>query len=659
MAFEDVHGEDEDSDNSNESESPGTEALAGLRSARDSAKEKLEKARGNERTAMQVVQFLDTYGRNITPQNTESVDLDAFVERYIARHMEESERHCQAKVQISNQEREINSLSKKIEKLERQYQKAHGKVRRRRAQEKSQAMRKRQELRRFWTTSVGQVTVYLDSHSSPTPGSSRRSSVSLVENATPDIPEVNSAEHREVTLRLSYVVPGAKWVSRYELSINTPSTTAQLTYGAEFQNQSHETWQDARVTLSTSRTSLSGLRENIPSMQAWHVKLSAAQDDSNYQPEWEKIVYNSPETRFPKSNSALQDHQMQLMLVEQQNKRRLLMARQEQKAAQRGSSSFDPFKSQQQVASRSLFGNAQPQAPASGGLFGGVQRGEPFGQQQEQPQQQLQMQTAPMSMPPEAPDTTSSLTYEDFYNDEDERLSPNLEYQDSIHQEYGLTTTYELPGRRTLVPSTVNRRHALAKLDYKSVTLQHVIVPKHRAAAFYRARIRNTSSIQILRGRVGVTVDGAFLGTTNMPSCAPNDIFDISLGVDPSIVVTYAKPTVRCETSGLFVKEDTAIFRRSCWVKNKKSTAVNIVVLEQVPISNDEKLQMAVLEPKGLAKDGDKVDIAIDAEKGKGVATMGKDGEVRWIMQLGAGKDVNLVLEYEMKAPRGNNVSVS
>lgn len=38
---------------------------------------------------------------------------------------------------------------------------------------------------------------------------------------------------------------------------------------------------------------------------------------------------------------------------------------------------------------------------------------------------------------------------------------------------------------------------------------------------------------------------------------------------------------------------------------------------------------------------------------------MGKDGEVRWIMQLGAGKDVNLVLEYEMKAPRGNNVSVS
>lgn len=676
MAFEDIYGEEEESDNSDGSGSPEPQSLAWLRSARASAEENLEKARSNERIATQVLEFLDTYGKNVHPHYMENSKLDDFIERYIVRHEVESERRHQAKVEISNHEQNINSLSKKIEKSEIQRQIAHDKSQRKHALEKSQEMRKRQELRRFWTSSMGQVTIHLDSHFSPTPGSSRRSSASFVaENLGFDSPEGNSADDREITLRLSYVVPGAKWVSRYELSINTPSTTAQLTYGAEFQNQSSETWHDARVTLSTSQTSLSGLRENIPSLQVWHVNLTAAQDDSHEQPEWENIVRSLPEMpqARPNSRAALQDHQMQLMLMEQQNKRRLLMAQQEQLQHPQ----MAPQAPQDPPAPGASPFSGQPQA--AGSLFGRAQMGSSlFGQQQQQQQhqqqplqqqqlqqqqlqmQQLQRQAPHMSIPPAAPaGVASANTSEDSGDDDDEILPPNLEYQDSVRQEYGLTTTYNLPGRRTLVPSSVNRRHTLAKLDYKSVTLQHVIVPKQRAAAFFRARIRNTSSIQILRGRVGMTVDGTFLGTTNIPRCAPNDIFDISLGVDPSIVVTYAKPTVRHETSGLFVKEGTAIFRRSCWVRNAKSTSANIMVLDQVPISNDEKLQMAILEPKGLVKEGEKVAMAIDAEKGSGVVTMGKDGEVRWMMQLGAGKDVRLVLEYEMKAPRGNHVSVS
>lgn len=498
-------------------------------------------------------------------------------------------------------------------------------------------------------------------------------------------------------LRLSYVVPDAKWVSRYELSINTPSSTARLTYGAEFENKSSETWQDARVTLSTSQTSFSGLSESIPSLQVWHVKLISSQDDSNEQPSWEKIICSLPEVERPAPNrrAAQRDRERQLALLEQQNKRRLLMARQEQDSQQAqkvpqarcaGLFSAKP----QAATSGSLFGqgasrtpmarqgpttslfSAQPQAATSGSLFGRApQTGAGlFGQQlQTAPPEVLQAAPPQRHQDSSGADPPTDNYHEEGDNDEDsygngdegdEILSPpNLEYQDSVRQEYGLTTTYDLPGRRTLVPSSVNRRHALAKLDFKTVTLQHVIVPKHRAAAFFRARVRNTSSIQILRGRVGMTVDGTFLGTTSMPNCAPNDVFDISLGVDPSIAVTYAKPTVRRETSGFFTKEDTAIFRRSCWMKNTKSIAASIIVLDQVPMSNDEKLQMAILEPKGLAKEGDKVTMAVEADKGKGVVTMGKDGEVKWVMQLEPGKDVRMVLEYEMKAPRGNDVSAS
>lgn len=653
--------------------------------------------------AVRVLGLMDSYGNRMQPQHTESDKLQNFLECYVERYATESERHRKAKAQVSKEEKEIGSLSDKILKLELQLQRRRDKTQREREQGKSQEMRKRQEQRRFWTYSVGQVVVHLDSQSSFTPGSSRRSSFSVVEQAA-DIPADSS--EREVTLRLSYVVPGAKWFSRYEMSINTPSSTARVTYGAEFQNQSSETWSDTRVTLSTSQTAFSGLHETIPSLQVWHVKL-INQDDSNEQPSWEKIVRSVSEggQSTVDRRTAKEDYQTQLILLEQQNKRRLLMARQEQDALAREAPQApqapqapppppqtgglfgarrEPGTSLFGTAAPRSFGENVPNPFASGGtgsLFGGTASQVAPERQANQFVSQMQQQSAPMAMMQQAAPVAASappppqrLAANSYENNDDNDTNenneenyddgipepPNLEYQDSTRQEYGLTTTYDLPGRRTLIPSSVNRRHALAKLDLKSITLQHVIVPKHRSAAFFRARIRNTSSIQILRGKVGMTVDNAFLGTTTMPNCAPNDFFDISLGVDPSILVTYAKPTVRRETSGSFFgKEDTAIFRRSCWVKNTKTTPANIIVLDQVPMSNDEKLQMAISEPKGLAREGDKVAIAVEESKGKGDVFLGKDGEVKWVMQLEPGKDVRLVLEYEMKAPRGNDVSVS
>lgn len=655
------------------------------------------------------------------PQHTESNKLEEFLGQYVERYATESERHRKAKVQVSKEEKVVESLSVKVLKVELQLRRRREKSQREREQRKSQEIRKRQEQRRFWTHSVGQVVMHLDSQASFTPGSSRRSSFSVVEQAA-DSPADSS--EREVTLRLSYVVPGAKWFSRYEMSINTPSSTAQVTYGAEFQNRSSEVWNDTKVTLSTSQTAFSGLHESIPSLQVWHVKL-INQNDSNEQPSWEKIARSVSEGGRPvvDRRTAKQDYDMQIQLLEQQNKRRLLMARQQQEALMKEAPQapqalpqpagppylFRPashMDAQQQPQAGGLFGsrrdpetNAFGSAAASSSPFGGAGSSRPlfgggaqaggslFGQPQQQkanlfggaaPQvapglpsnfaHQMMPQAAPMAA--SAPMPTQQLVAgpNEANNDEgnenddnNEIIQPsNLEYQDSTRQEYGLTTTYDLPGRRTLTPSGVNRRHTLTKLDLKSILLQHVIVPKHRAAAFFRARVRNTSSIQILRGKVGVTVDNAFLGTTTMPNCGPNDFFDISLGVDPSILVTYAKPTVRRETSGSFFgKEDTAIFTRSCWVKNTKATAANIVVLDQVPMSNDEKLHMAILMPRGLVKEGDKVPMVVEESNGNGEVFLGKDGGVKWVMRLDPGKDVKFVLEYEMKVPRGNDVSVS
>lgn len=235
----------------------------------------------------------------------------------------------------------------------------------------------------------------------------------------------------------------------------------------------------------------------------------------------------------------------------------------------------------------------------------------------------------------------------------------SIAHQDSVRQDYGLTTTYDLPGQRTLEPSTVQRRHVIAELHLTSVTLSHVLIPKLRRAAFLKARITNTTSVSLLRGKAGMTVDGTFLGSTTLSSCEPRQFIDLSLGVDPSVLVSYAKPTARRATTGFFSKEDSAIFTRSCWIKNTKKNDVSITVFDQVPVSEDENLRINIIEPRGLDKENDTVnlhELLKKGENGKGDVLLGKNGQIKWNITLKPGKDIKLVLEYETRIPSGQQI---
>lgn len=237
-----------------------------------------------------------------------------------------------------------------------------------------------------------------------------------------------------------------------------------------------------------------------------------------------------------------------------------------------------------------------------------------------------------------------------------------LEFQESTQQEFGLTTTYDIPGVRTIRPSSAPRRLVITELELPSVKFSHILIPKLRPAAFLKAKIINTSSTTFLRGEAGLTLDGTFVGTTRIPDCAPKRTASLSLGVDPALQIKYAQPMVRRATTGFFNKEDCALFTRTCQITNTKSVPVTLLVLDQVPISEDERLRINIVEPKGLSKEGDKVKIGkeIAASKdawGQGTVSMGKAGEIKWELKLEKGAEVKLTLEYEAKIPNGQKIA--
>ncbi|OJJ67256.1 hypothetical protein ASPBRDRAFT_59239 [Aspergillus brasiliensis CBS 101740] len=182
------------------------------------------------------------------------------------------------------------------------------------------------------------------------------------------------------------------------------------------------------------------------------------------------------------------------------------------------------------------------------------------------------------------------------------------EVPESISQGYGLSVAYELPGRRVIMPSFAPRRHEIAELDLKTVSFTYVIVPKKHVAAFLCARIQNDLPVIMSGGEVNVTVDGTCFGRTKVSTCPPKGSFELNLGVDRFIQVTYNE-------SGItgFRTTDNAehitYLKASCKVKNTRSWAVNVLVLDQVPVSVDDSFRFEILAPVALKVPGDKVDL--------------------------------------------------
>ena len=194
---------------------------------------------------------------------------------------------------IKRKEKELTVAGKEARKrkevLVKQKAKKWRKKYMERREKREEAGRINYERLRFWPKKVYRVTLHLDT-AIDTPTSSRRGSIDSVTLAHGHSPSLGSKEKghksdseatgdpKTISLSLSYVAREAAWLPRYDLNISSLKKTATITYRAEFTNGTSEVWKDAKVSLSTSQTSFTGLDDATPSLNPWRIALTKGSD---------------------------------------------------------------------------------------------------------------------------------------------------------------------------------------------------------------------------------------------------------------------------------------------------------------------------------------------------------------------------------------------
>jgi hypothetical protein len=167
---------------------------------------------------------------------------------------------------------------------------------------------------------------------------------------------------------------------------------------------------------------------------------------------------------------------------------------------------------------------------------------------------------------------------------------------------------------------------------------QYFVAPKISTDVFLTAQLTNWNKYNFLSGEASLFFEGTFIGKSLINTQATTDTLNLSLGNDKNIVVTR---TLQKELAGRQVFGSNKKETRNWLIeaKNRKSQPVNLLVEDQVPVSQNTDIQVDVQETSGAK---------LDAHTGK----------LSWNFVLNSQDDKKVLLKYQVKYPKDQSVIV-
>lgn len=205
-----------------------------------------------------------------------------------------------------------------------------------------------------------------------------------------------------------------------------------------------------------------------------------------------------------------------------------------------------------------------------------------------------------------------------------------IEHQTSV--EFAIDAPYSIPSDGKEYTVEINRSELNATYTY-------AVTPKLNTNAFLTASITDWSKCNFLPGQANLFFEGTYIGKSSLNTDNTSDTLRLSLGVDKGIVVTrkLQKEMTQKQSIGSNQKETRD------WVieiKNRKDQPVNLLVEDQVPVT-----QNTAIEVETQTLSGGNVD--------------SNTGKVTWTMELKPLADKKLELKYQVKYPKNQMLAIN
>jgi uncharacterized protein (TIGR02231 family) len=211
----------------------------------------------------------------------------------------------------------------------------------------------------------------------------------------------------------------------------------------------------------------------------------------------------------------------------------------------------------------------------------------------------------------------------------------NIEYTEveitSLNAEFELDVPYSIPSD--------NLPYLVDITDYElPAKYEHYAVTKVQKEVFILAKITGWEELNLVEGTASIFYDGTYVGQSYIYTRNVKDTLDLSLGIDEKVLVTRTK--VKEFSNKQFIGNKVSeTFAYELVAKNNRTTAIDVEILDQIPISQTDEIEVEIVDISKATYDE---------------AT----GEAKWKLHLEPGSSEKKKISYTIKYPKNKTLKV-
>ena len=182
------------------------------------------------------------------------------------------------------------------------------------------------------------------------------------------------------------------------------------------------------------------------------------------------------------------------------------------------------------------------------------------------------------------------------------------------------------------VPTNGKAQTAVLKEYEVPAAYKFYAAPKLDKDVFLLAEIADWEKLNLLPGEANIIFEGTYIGKSFIDPSSTQDTLNLTMGRDKRVVVKREK-LIDFSSVKFLGTNKKQIFTYEITVKNNKKDAIDILVKDQYPISQNKEVEVELLE-KSAASDNEET------------------GVLTWKLKLAPGEVKKLKISYSVKYPK-------
>ena len=203
-------------------------------------------------------------------------------------------------------------------------------------------------------------------------------------------------------------------------------------------------------------------------------------------------------------------------------------------------------------------------------------------------------------------------------------------------KELDVTFDIELPYD---VPTNGKAQTAILKEQQIAANYKFYAVPKLDKDVFLLAEIADWEKLNLLPGEANIIFEGTYIGKSFIDPYSTQDTLNLTMGRDKRVVVKKEK-LVDFSSVKFLGANKKQIFTYEITVKNNKKDAIEILVKDQYPISQDREVGVELIESSEAVNNNE-------------------TGVLTWKLKLAPGEVKKLKMSYSVKYPKDKTLNLN